>query len=41
MAEGSTRAVAAELLGNVALAVLKGGAAAATGSAAMFAETLH
>ncbi|TMA80288.1 MAG: cation diffusion facilitator family transporter [Deltaproteobacteria bacterium] len=41
MAEDSKRAVVAALLGNVALALLKGVAAAATGSAAMFAETLH
>ena len=41
MAEDSKRAVVAALLGNVALALLKGVAAAATGSAAMLAETLH
>ncbi len=41
MAEDSKRAVIAALLGNVALAFLKGIAAAATGSAAIFAETLH
>jgi cation diffusion facilitator family transporter len=40
MAE-SKAAVTAALLGNTALAVLKGVAAAATGSAAMLAETLH
>jgi cation diffusion facilitator family transporter len=40
MAE-STRAVIAALLGNAALAILKGTSAAVTGSAAMFAETLH
>src|SRR5262245_26507103 len=40
MAESKT-AVTAALLGNLALAVLKGIAAAVTGSAAMFAETLH
>jgi cation diffusion facilitator family transporter len=40
MAESRT-AVMAALLGNGALAVLKGVAAAATGSAAMLAETFH
>jgi cation diffusion facilitator family transporter len=37
----STFAVVAALLGNAALAVLKGLSAAATGSAAMLAETFH
>ncbi len=41
MADDSKRAVVAALAGNVGLAVLKGVAAAMTGSAAMFAETLH
>jgi cation diffusion facilitator family transporter len=41
VAEESTTAVAAALAGNAALAVLKGAAALATGSAAMLAETLH
>ena len=40
MAESRT-AVMAALLGNAALAVLKGAAAVSTGSAAMLAETLH
>jgi cation diffusion facilitator family transporter len=40
MAESKT-AIMAALLGNGALAVLKGVAAASTGSAAMLAETLH
>ena len=40
MAESRT-AVAAALAGNAALALLKGFAAAATGSAAMLAETFH
>jgi cation diffusion facilitator family transporter len=40
MAESKT-AVTAALLGNAALAVLKGVAATATGSAAMLAETFH
>ncbi len=40
MAESKTAVIAA-LLGNGALAVLKGVAAASTGSAAMLAETLH
>src|SRR5262245_61226750 len=40
MAESKT-AVMAALLGNAALAALKGVAAAATGSAAMLAETFH
>jgi cation diffusion facilitator family transporter len=40
MAESKT-AVMAALLGNGALAVMKGVAAASTGSAAMLAETLH
>jgi len=40
MAESKT-AVMAALLGNAALAVMKGIAAASTGSAAMLAETLH
>src|SRR5262249_39599372 len=39
--EDSKRAGLAALLGNRALAVLKGIAAAATGSAALIAETLH
>lgn len=41
MAAESTRAVIAALLGNAALAVLKGTAAAFTGSSAMLAETFH
>src|SRR6266508_2538955 len=40
MAESKT-AVTAALLGNAALAVLKGAAAVSTGSAAMLAETFH
>ena len=40
MAESKT-AVTAALLGNAALAVMKGVAAASTGSAAMLAETFH
>lgn len=40
MAESRT-AITAALLGNGALAVLKGAAAVSTGSAAMLAETLH
>ena len=40
MAESKT-AVAAALLGNAGLAVLKGVSAAITGSAAMLAETFH
>jgi divalent metal cation (Fe/Co/Zn/Cd) transporter len=40
MAESRT-AIMAALLGNGSLAVLKGVAAASTGSAAMLAETLH
>lgn len=39
--EESKTAVVAALVGNAALAVLKGTAAAATGSAAMLAETFH
>ena len=39
--EESRTAVVAALLGNAALALLKGVAAAATGSAAMLAETFH
>ena len=39
--EESKTAVVAALLGNAALALLKGIAAAATGSAAMLAETFH
>jgi cation diffusion facilitator family transporter len=39
--EESRTAVVAALLGNAALALLKGTAAAATGSAAMLAETFH
>jgi cation diffusion facilitator family transporter len=39
--EESRRAVVAALAGNLALAVLKGVSAAATGSAAMLAETFH
>jgi cation diffusion facilitator family transporter len=41
MASESKTAVAAALVGNAALAVLKGVTAALTGSAAMLAETLH
>jgi cation diffusion facilitator family transporter len=41
MAGESTRAVMAALLGNAALAVLKGTAATLTGSSAMLAETFH
>jgi cation diffusion facilitator family transporter len=41
MAEESRTAVVAALLGNAALAVLKGIGAAVTGSAAMLAETFH
>ena len=41
MAAESRTAVAAALLGNLALAVLKGIAALVTGSAAMLAETFH
>jgi cation diffusion facilitator family transporter len=41
VAAESTRAVVAALLGNGALAILKGVAAAVTGSAAMLAETFH
>jgi hypothetical protein len=40
MADSRT-AVLAALAGNLALAILKGISAAATGSAAMLAETLH
>ena len=40
MAESKT-AVMAALFGNAALAVMKGVAAASTGSAAMLAETFH
>jgi hypothetical protein len=40
VAEGSRSAVLAASLGNTALAVSKGVAAALTGSAAMMAETL-
>ena len=41
MAGESRTAVLAALLGNVGFAVLKGVAAAMTGSAAMLAETFH
>lgn len=41
MREDSRGAVVAALVGNLALATLKGVAAAVTGSAAMLAETLH
>ena len=41
MAAESKTAVVAALLGNAALAILKGIAAAVTGSAAMLAETCH
>lgn len=41
MASESKTAVVAALLGNAALAVLKGATAATTGSAAMLAETFH
>ena len=39
--EESRIAVLAALLGNLALAILKGVSAAVTGSAAMMAETFH
>ena len=39
--EEARAAVTAALLGNAALAVIKGVAAGFTGSAAMLAETLH
>ena len=39
--EESRTAVLAALLGNLALAILKGISAAVTGSAAMMAETFH
>lgn len=41
MATESKAAVTAAIIGNAALTVLKGVAAAATGSAAMLAETIH
>ena len=41
MAGESRTAVAAALFGNGALAILKGVAAAMTGSASMLAETFH
>src|SRR5205823_14214411 len=41
MASESKTAVVAALIGNAALALLKGATAAMTGSAAMLAETFH
>lgn len=39
--DGSTKVVLAALMGNSGIALLKGGAAAYTGSAAMFSEAVH
>ena len=41
MSEGTTRAVFAAFLGNLAIAITKGVAAAMTGSGALLAETAH
>ena len=41
MSEGTTRAVFAAFLGNLAIAITKGVAAALTGSGALLAETAH
>jgi cation diffusion facilitator family transporter len=41
MTEGTTRAIVAAFLGNLAIAVTKGVAAALTGSGALLAETAH
>ena len=41
MSEGTTRAIIAAFLGNLAIAITKGVAAAMTGSGALLAETAH